>query len=37
MEVAGNLPGAVAVRDSENPAGPALAFTQASGALSSPQ
>ncbi|WP_440064927.1 DUF397 domain-containing protein [Streptosporangium sp. OZ121] len=27
VEVAGNLPGAVAVRDSKNPAGPVLAFT----------
>ncbi|MEU8379908.1 DUF397 domain-containing protein [Streptosporangium sp. NPDC048865] len=26
VEVAGNLPGAVAVRDSKNPAGPALSF-----------
>ncbi|MGS2640310.1 DUF397 domain-containing protein [Streptosporangium sp. LJ11] len=27
VEVAGNLPGAVAVRDSKNPTGPALVFT----------
>ncbi|WP_424534831.1 DUF397 domain-containing protein [Sphaerisporangium viridialbum] len=27
VEVAGNLPGIVAVRDSKNPAGPALVFT----------
>jgi hypothetical protein len=27
VEVAGNLPGAVAVRDSKDPAGPALAFS----------
>ncbi len=27
VEVAANLPGAVAVRDSKDPAGPALAFT----------
>ncbi len=27
VEVARNLPGAVAVRDSKDPAGPALAFT----------
>jgi Domain of unknown function (DUF397) len=27
VEVALNLPGVVAVRDSKNPAGPALAFT----------
>ncbi|MEV7969620.1 DUF397 domain-containing protein [Sphaerisporangium sp. NPDC088356] len=27
VEVAGNLPGLVAVRDSKNPAGPALVFT----------
>jgi hypothetical protein len=27
VEVASNLPGAVAVRDSKDPAGPALAFT----------
>ncbi|WP_436756806.1 DUF397 domain-containing protein [Streptosporangium sp. V21-05] len=27
VEVAGNLPGAVAVRDSKNPAGPALVFS----------
>ncbi|MEV5413037.1 DUF397 domain-containing protein [Thermopolyspora sp. NPDC052614] len=27
VEVAGNLPGFVAVRDSKNPTGPALAFT----------
>jgi Domain of unknown function (DUF397) len=26
VEVAGNLPGAVAVRDSKDPAGPALVF-----------
>jgi hypothetical protein len=26
VEVAGNLPGIVAVRDSKNPAGPSLAF-----------
>jgi hypothetical protein len=29
VEVAGNLPGLVAVRDSKDPAGPALAFTPA--------
>lgn len=29
MEVAGNLPGIVAVRDSKDPAGPLLAFTPA--------
>lgn len=29
VEVARNLPGVVAVRDSKNPAGPALAFTPA--------
>jgi len=29
VEVAGNLPGAVAVRDSKNPAGPALVFAPA--------
>jgi Domain of unknown function (DUF397) len=28
VEVARNLPGVVAVRDSKNPAGPALVFTQ---------
>ena len=28
VEVAGNLPGAVGVRDSKNPGGPALAFTR---------
>lgn len=27
VEVAGNLPGVVAVRDSKNPSGPALAFS----------
>ena len=27
VEVAGNLPGVVAVRDSKNPDGPALVFT----------
>ncbi|MBB2912947.1 hypothetical protein FHS43_004242 [Streptosporangium becharense] len=27
VEVAGNLPGVVAVRDSKNPTGPALTFT----------
>lgn len=27
VEIAGNLPGAVGVRDSKDPAGPALAFT----------
>ncbi len=27
VEVAGNLPGLVAVRDSKDPAGPALVFT----------
>lgn len=27
VEVAGNLPGAVAVRDSKNPSGPILVFT----------
>ena len=27
VEIAGNLPGAVGVRDSKNPAGPALIFT----------
>jgi hypothetical protein len=27
VEVASNLPGIIAVRDSKNPAGPALAFT----------
>jgi hypothetical protein len=30
VEVAGNLPGTVAVRDSKDPDGPALAFTAAS-------
>jgi len=29
VEVADNLPGAVVVRDSKNPAGPALAFAPA--------
>ncbi|MFG1847185.1 DUF397 domain-containing protein [Micromonospora carbonacea] len=29
VEVADNLPGIVAVRDSKNPAGPALTFTPA--------
>jgi Domain of unknown function (DUF397) len=29
VEVARNLPGAVAVRDSKNPSGPALTFTPA--------
>ncbi|WP_214109311.1 DUF397 domain-containing protein [Acrocarpospora catenulata] len=29
VEVAANLPGIVAVRDSKNPAGPALVFTPA--------
>ena len=29
VEVARNLPGVVAVRDSKNPGGPALAFTPA--------
>lgn len=29
VEVAGNLPGMVAVRDSKAPAGPVLAFTHA--------
>ncbi len=29
VEVAGNLPGVVAVRDSKDPAGPALIFTPA--------
>ncbi|GAA4566037.1 DUF397 domain-containing protein [Micromonospora coerulea] len=29
VEVADNLPGLVAVRDSKNPAGPALTFTPA--------
>ena len=29
VEVASNLPGAVAVRDSKNPTGPALIFTTA--------
>jgi Domain of unknown function (DUF397) len=29
VEVAANLPGIVAVRDSKNPGGPALAFTRA--------
>jgi hypothetical protein len=29
VEVAGNLPGVVAVRDSKNPAGPVLTFTPA--------
>jgi Domain of unknown function (DUF397) len=29
VEVAGNLPGAIAVRDSKNPTGPALTFTPA--------
>jgi hypothetical protein len=28
VEVAGNLPGVVAVRDSKDPAGPALVFTR---------
>ncbi|MFI6450596.1 DUF397 domain-containing protein [Streptosporangium amethystogenes] len=27
VEVAGNLPGAIAVRDSKNPIGPSLTFT----------
>ncbi|GAA3115260.1 DUF397 domain-containing protein [Streptosporangium carneum] len=27
VEVAGNLPGIIAVRDSKNPTGPSLAFT----------
>ncbi|MGJ6963171.1 DUF397 domain-containing protein [Streptosporangium sp. G11] len=27
VEVAGNLPGAIAIRDSKNPTGPALVFT----------
>lgn len=29
VEVAGNLPGAVAVRDSKDPAGPVLSFSPA--------
>jgi hypothetical protein len=29
VEVAGNLPGVVAVRDSKDPAGPVLTFTPA--------
>lgn len=29
VEVAGNLPGVVGIRDSKNPDGPALAFTRA--------
>jgi len=29
VEVAGNLPGAVAVRDSKDPSGPVLTFTPA--------
>jgi Domain of unknown function (DUF397) len=29
VEIAGNLPGIVVIRDSENPGGPALAFTHA--------
>lgn len=28
VEVAGNLPGAIGVRDSKDPGGPALAFTR---------
>nr|WP_030919264.1 DUF397 domain-containing protein [Streptosporangium amethystogenes] len=29
VEIAGNLPGAIAIRDSKNPTGPALTFTSA--------